>query len=151
MSNTPKPNMRKQFHPSKSSEAVEKRERQAMELVLAGANYSEIGRAVGMHPSSARKLVLRVLNDLTLEHREKVDKLRELEARRLDRLLMRYWQDAQNGNLAAADRVLALSKRRSELLGLNLPTQVEVGALGGGPLRVTEVVIQTVTKPDDAD
>lgn len=135
---------RKQVHPSKTPDAVEKRERDATELMLAGANYSEIGRAIGLHPSSARKMVLRIMADIAVEHKEKVEQLRELEVRRLDRLLMRVWSDAQGGNAQAQNTVLRIMERKAKLLGLDMPVQMEVASPGGGPLRVTEVVIQSV-------
>ena len=57
--------------------------------------------------------------------REPADALRALELERLDALHHSLWGRAVAGNLFALDRVLAVARRRSALLGLDAPKKIE--------------------------
>lgn len=103
-------------------------QREALELRAAGATFDEIAHEQGVNKSTAKRRVDAAL-DATL--REPADELRELEAHRLDRLWTVAYQivanrDARPGSrLFALDRCLAVSERRSKLLGLDAPTRRE--------------------------
>ena len=94
-------------------------EEQALELRLGGASYAMIGEALGMTPSGAFKAVERAMARQSAATDEQAEKLRRLEVVRLDRLLMGQWPRAKSGDEKAARVALQISKRRSELLGLD--------------------------------
>lgn len=136
-------------HPSRKPEVVAVREMQAIELMLAGANYSEVGRGIGLTESGARQLVLRIMNRWKAEHEEKIGLLREMEVRRMDRLFMALYSMAtntQSPNLAASAQAVRIAERKAKLLGLDAPAQLEVGSPAGGPIVVREVIIERPPK-----
>ena len=94
-------------------------EEQALELRLGGATYAQIGEALGMSASGAFKAVDRALLRHAAETDEKAEKLRRIEVARLDRLLLGVWPRAKRGDEHAARVALQISKRRSELLGID--------------------------------
>jgi hypothetical protein len=89
----------------------------ALELKKAGATYGAIAAQIGYaHPSGAQKAVRAALK-ATL--REPAEELRILECERLDTLLLGLWKRAAAGDEKAARVAIAISRRRSELLGLD--------------------------------
>lgn len=118
--------------------AVE-RQRQCLELRIAGYTYDVIAEQVGYSDGSmAYKAVIAGIQK-TLQ--EPADEVRNLEVARLDKLLAGIYLQAKQGNLPAMDRVLKLMERRAKLLGLDRPVQWEVSGPSGGPIPVKEVVI----------
>ena len=119
-------------------EAVDK-QRRALELRKAGVGFERIATELGYQgPSGAYNAVMAAL-DKTL--REPADKVRSMELERLDAVSIRMYQQAREGNLGAIDRLLRLMERRARLLGLDMATQLEVGGVGGGPIKVQEVFV----------
>lgn len=94
-------------------------EEQALELRLGGATYAQIGETLGMSGGGAYKAVDRALTRQVCETDEKAERLRHLEVARLDRLLLGVWPRATRGEEKAARIALQISKRRSELLGID--------------------------------
>jgi len=95
------------------------REEQALELRLGGASYAQIAKALEMTPGGAYKAVERALSRHASETDEKAAELRRVEVARLDRLLLGVWPRAKKGEERAARIALQISKRRSELLGID--------------------------------
>lgn len=138
-------------HPKRAPEIVEVREMQAVELMLAGADYSEVARGIGLTASGARQLVLRVMNRWKDEHEEKIGLLREMEAKRMDRLYMALYAqatDTKNPNLQASAQAVRIAERKAKLLGLDVPQQFEVSPGVGGPVVVREVIIERPPKDE---
>jgi hypothetical protein len=106
-----------------------------MELRLGGASYARIGEALGMTAGGAYKAVDRLMARQEAESDEKTDKLRRLEAARCDRLLVGLWPRALRGDVQAIREALHISKRRSELLGLDAPRRQELSGPDGGPIE----------------
>jgi len=105
------------------------RQRQALELRRAGLTFQQIATRLGYaHAAGAYHAVQRGLK-VTLQ--EPADELRTLECARLDALQEKVWSKAIAGDARSVDRVLAIMKRRSRLLGLDAPqtTAVELGAV----------------------
>lgn len=108
-------------------------ERLAVELRLAGATYRKIGQQLGLHGSSAYDAVKRALR----KNRgvERTEELRQLELDRLDTVQIPLWKVIHDTLSEFADvekaigRLVQLSKRRSELLGLDAPTSISVEGL----------------------
>lgn len=107
---------------STSQRDINARERmnQALNLRKAGATLDQISTACGYGSrSSAHKAIKRAMAELP---RENAEDLRELEAARLDELLMSYWQRAKK-DTNAAHLVLRIMERRARLFGLDFEAQ----------------------------
>lgn len=97
----------------------------ALELRRSGHIYEEIGAKLGVHPSTAQRLVSEALGMVAHETKEEASKLRELELQRMDGLHEAMWKLATKGSPKAAMVCIHISKRRSALLGLD-KIQVEL-------------------------
>lgn len=114
-----------------SARTIENR-RQALELRLAGANYEEIGTALGLGKTQAWRLVHGALQSAKKKIAEDVEKVRDIEVRRLDALLVSLWPKKADPQTAAT--ILKLMERRSRLLGLDAPDKRELSGPQGTPL-----------------
>jgi hypothetical protein len=100
------------------------RQRQALELRMAGIEYASIAKELGYkNPSCAHKAVKTALKR-TLQ--EPADELRNLELRRLDSLTFALWAAGKSGNQGAIDRILRLMERRAKLLGLDKSVPIDM-------------------------
>ena len=108
------------------------RQARAIELALAGKDYSSIAREIGYaNRSGAWKLVQKALRERVVED---VDALREREVNRLDRVHRAFWPAAIAGDLAAANVILRTMEQRARLLGLEYVD-------GGGSARPVSIVV----------
>ena len=121
--------------------ATADRRRQAIEMRIAGHSWQAIADALGYDSKgSANTDVRRALEQARVELAIPREALRELEAERLDAELVRLeetqaaiWLLVQAGDLRAIDTSLRIeearrrnAERRSKLLGLDAPAQVEL-------------------------
>ncbi len=97
--------------------ASHERKLQALELRKAGVSYQVIAEQLGYSGASGAFAAVKAALRDTL--REPAQELRELELSRLDAALLAVWRRVQAGDEKAIDRMLAIMKRRSELLGLD--------------------------------
>jgi hypothetical protein len=123
--------------------AAAERQRQALALRQAGADYRSIAAQLGFcNPGNAYRAVRAALRR-AVEPSARV--VRHLEAARLDRLLLAVWKAATASppDLEALDRVLKIMARRAALLGLDAPARVksELTARGGAAAMVPHLVI----------
>jgi len=88
----------------------------ALELRKAGASYAQIAEQLGYRSASGAHKAVTAALKATLK--EPADAVRELEVLRLDSALLAIWRRVQAGDEKAIDRLLAIMKRRSDLLGL---------------------------------
>lgn len=89
---------------------------QALDLRRAGISAGRIASELGVSsPRQVNAMVFRALGSLSAD--SKVEEVRALELDRLDRLLQGVWVRAARGELAAVDRVMALSAARLRLVG----------------------------------
>ena len=70
--------------------------------------------------------------------------MRELELRRLDKLLDAQWDKALNGDLGAVQAVLRIMDRRATYLGLDAPVKVDLEQ------RIREGAMAEGLDPDEA-
>lgn len=130
---------------SKVSIAAKMKAAQALELRKEGTTFAEIAKELKYNsPQAAYDAVRRAL-DATL--REPADEVRKLELERLDALWQIQYLNAQSGDLQALTACLSLMDRRAKLVGIYMPTKVEMGGPDGQPLPSTPVlptVIQLV-------
>jgi chemotaxis protein histidine kinase CheA len=102
------------------------KEQQALDLRLAGHTFDGIAQQLGYASrSSAYRAVERALQRIRVQADQTAETLRALEDARYDRLLRAIEAQVQQGNLAAIDRALRISKARRELWGLDAPTRVD--------------------------
>ncbi len=113
---------------------------QVLELRKAGRTFDEIADALGYADRSGAKHAY----DSALKRmgREAAEDLRELELYRLEDLwatayhrAMQLAEDDHDGFLKFQAHMLNISRRRSGLMGLDAPRQVEVAGVGGGSIQ----------------
>jgi len=116
---------------------VAERRDYAVKMRTAGLNFREIlaemisryGRE-NLPPTYDERYVYRdvkyELNKLRAETLETAQDLRLMELDRLDQLQTAIMNRALGGDLKAIDRILNIMKMRSNLMGLNAPTQTKV-------------------------
>ena len=102
----------------------------ALELRKRGLNYTQIGKKLGCHRSTACRYVLSELENLADKCREEAVHVRDLELQRLDDLYLIAYRAIIRGNdLAGIDRCLRIMERRAKLLGLDPTVKVDVQGL----------------------
>jgi hypothetical protein len=121
------------------------RQLRAVDLRIGGYSYREIGKEIGESHEAARKQVKDALQKIETATAESAQELVRIEVERCDAMLKGLWGDAKDGDVDAVIASLRIGKRRSELLGLDAPQSINLGAPGGGPLRIAGLVIA----PDD--
>ena len=93
-------------------------------------SYTQIGKKLGCHRSTACRYVLSELENLADKCREEAVHVRDLELQRLDDLYLIAYRAIIDGyDLAGIDRCLRIMERRAKLLGLDLPAKVDVQGL----------------------
>lgn len=119
---------------------------QALQLRAHGHNLRAIARALGCSLSTAHKLV----NDAAAEERKGISSAKadlvELELLRCDTYLQALAKKVQAQDVRAIEAALKVSKRRSELLGLDAPQKAELSGPDGGPVTLN---IQPVKAMND--
>jgi hypothetical protein len=97
-----------------------------LSMRLAGHTLQEIGDAQSpkITMQAVHKAIKTALQDVVIEPLEQV---RQMELLRLDELLGAIWPNAKSGDIAAVDRVLAISTRRARLMGLDTRPAVYAG------------------------
>jgi hypothetical protein len=98
----------------------------AMKLRADGNSYQEIADQLSISMYVARRLVQEGLRHAISEPAEEV---RQLEAFKLERLYKVVYPLALAGDGAAVDRCIKIMERKSKLLGLDSPTEVDMAEL----------------------
>lgn len=102
-----------------------RRQKEALQLRMAGATYREIAEQQQRNVADVHKDVQKAMRDIP---KEEADALRKQERDRLDKLQFALWDSAISGDVHASQQVLKIIDRRAKLLGLDAPQQVEVSA-----------------------
>jgi len=105
------------------SQAKWETQQQAIQLRAAGATYREIGRALKIDHTWARRLVVDGVREAITED---VGELRREQGVRLERMLRGVYADATKGDHRAINSVLRILERQSRLFGLDAPLQLQV-------------------------
>lgn len=109
----------------KAHKRREVRKADALDLRLKGFSYRAIGEAMGIDQATAYRLVSDALAETREITQARADELREIEVQRLDHLLESLAPHIEAGDPNAVNSALRVSKRRSELLGLDTPVVVK--------------------------
>jgi len=101
-------------------------EAQVVELRKAGVTWAGIASRTGYAtPAGAYKAYQRAAERLI---RPNLEEHRDMELERLDRLQAGVWAKAISGDVRALDSVLRIIDRRSRILGLDAPKEVNLKA-----------------------
>lgn len=133
--------MAKGQSPALSPETAE-RYRRVVQLRAAGLTFDRIANELGYASRSGAKEAY----DAAIKSwgTEAVDDLRTLEGERIDELWRRTYQRLLAGEQEEMDTgeftvllntAIRLSKRRSEIFGIDAPRQMEISGLAGGVLE----------------
>jgi hypothetical protein len=123
--------MSKQSSPRNRDVAAAERVLLALKLRLECLTYEEIAKRCGYKDASGARYA--ILRELERRIAPQVDELRRREQDILDALHAKVWnalggEDGQELDLYAVDRILAISKSRRDLMGLD-PERTSSGAL----------------------
>lgn len=99
------------------------RKAKALELRAEGLTWDEVAKQSGYKSPQAAQLSVRNALEATLK--EPADHLRLIELQRLEMLQKTWFPKAVEGDRDAAAVVLKISERRSKLMGLDAPTQIQ--------------------------
>jgi DNA-binding CsgD family transcriptional regulator len=102
------------------------KEREVVEDRLAGKSFYLIGEERGISPHTARKHFQNGMKKVLNESQQAFEEALYFELARLEMLWNKFWARAQGGNIAAGTLCLAISKRRSDLLGLDSAKQIQI-------------------------
>jgi len=102
------------------------RKEKALLFRIGGKTFAEIGAALGISPQAAYKLVANALDDISQKTAENAEQLRRLEIERLDFMRNAIWGAVIKGDVVAVDRGIKISKRISELMGLDAPVKTDI-------------------------
>lgn len=125
----------------RSSAAISERERQALELLVAGATYEQIGRILGISRSRATTVVGTALSKRALEFNQfSRDQAFVIYWERLEKLFSKWFPLSLGGGIdtatgqrlppdpEAAKMILGILDRMAKTLGFDAPKRVEVDA-----------------------
>jgi DNA-binding transcriptional MerR regulator len=102
------------------------RRQQIVRLRIAGASMVAIRQQLGLSSSGCYKAFHRALAEQREALADDLQEMRQLEAMRLDEMLLALWPAVQRGNTHAIEKAIAIGARRAKLLGLDAPTQTNV-------------------------
>lgn len=112
---------------------IEEKKRAALALRLGGATYEQIGKALNVDNTTARRYVVNIMNDLKMEGAEE---LKRIQFMRLEHMLMLKWPEVQEKKDSAMNMALAIMDRQTRLLGLDAPVKSEVSYSGDVMINV---------------
>jgi len=112
-------------------------------LRIAGGTYRAIGQQLGVSEYAAYHDVQDELGRLDAIVKKKAERLRELEAERLDQLTVALAPAIRTGDPRAIGAAVRLMERRAKLFGLDAPTQFS--GPEGEPMSIT---VQHIYEPD---
>lgn len=95
-----------------------------------GNTINQIAASLGTSEETVRQDIIAIAKRLSSELAETVEESRSLQVARLDALLKKYQDLAENGNMGAATLVLSIEARRSKLLALDMPENKRLEVTG---------------------
>jgi transcriptional regulator len=142
--------LRKSAKTSRERIARSQHATRVLKLRLQGLSFREIAEQIGVCEQRAYTICRQELDRLNKIRTEAAEQTQRLEIGRLDALLAAVWAKAQQGDLHAIDRVLAIMQRRAKLLGLDLADKQSQVTGSTVVLNVNEVVIsRDATQSDE--
>lgn len=122
----------------------------AVNLRTAGHSFRAIAETLGVDVATAFHDVNLALDEARSAYRQRVEAFIELELARLDKLWTVTFDRALRGNLRATITCVAISRRRSRLLGLDKPRRVQhdVSRLSDDELQTLEALVEKAAGDD---
>jgi hypothetical protein len=113
-----------------------------LDAVAAGASLEAAGKLAGVKIDVAQRLLHAEMRRFYEQNASQREELVGRELRKLDLLERRVFRDALNGDVKAVDRVLAIMKRRADMLGLDAAAkvQVEISAVDEALAEIVQIV-----------
>jgi hypothetical protein len=113
-----------------------------LDAVAAGASLEAAGKLAGVKTDVAQRLLHAEMRRFYEQNASQREELVGRELRKLDLLERRVFRDALNGDVKAVDRVLAIMKRRADMLGLDAAAkvQVEISAVDEALAEIVQIV-----------
>jgi len=123
-----------------------------MDAVAAGATLELAGKAAGVTTGVAERLLHAELRRFYEQNAGQREELVGRELRKLEMLERAHFRDALKGDVKATDRVLAIMKRRSDMLGLDsaAKVQVEISAVDDALAEIVQIIEGKVVETDVA-
>jgi DNA-binding CsgD family transcriptional regulator len=128
----PKPRNR----PRGEDAAAAERAGKALDLRIAGASYRQIAAQLSVSEKTAYYDVQGALGALDAVVGQKAERLRDLEARRLDTLQVALTRGVRDGDPRAVLAAVRLLERRARLFGLDAPTKIAGPDGAALPVRI---------------
>lgn len=128
---------------SGTRQAVLQRQSAALRLHEAGLTVREVAAQLGFSVGGAHKAIAR---ESDARRREVANRVLDLELDRLDRLQVRHFAAAVNGDTRAADTVLRIMARRAKYLGLD--SRPRGDAAGAATTLLGALAAQLAAAPD---
>lgn len=119
--------------------AAAQKQRQAIELRMAGRTWEEIAGTLGYANHSGAIAAVRTALAKSLE--EPSAEFRALTLERLTKVLQTYWPDMIRGEIPAATICLKTLKDMRDLMGVDMPSRIEHTGAGGAPIQHEVVTI----------
>lgn len=131
---------KKKLTPLMQQKVLERKQKQgkALDLRKAGANYEQIGEAIGVSTSYARKLCIKAANDVIIDDAKEVIMMDLL---RLDEMQMLATRAMRNGDLSKIPMVMAIMRDRRDILGLTTDSWKEQQAERAGSLTNNGIMV----------
>lgn len=113
-----------------------------MDAVAAGATLEVAGKSVGVKIDVAERLLHAEFRRFYEQNATQREELVGRELRKLELLERPFFRKALQGDEKAADRVLAIMKRRADMLGLDsaAKVQVEISAVDEALAEIVQIV-----------
>jgi hypothetical protein len=113
-----------------------------MDAVAAGATLEAAGKSVGVKIDVAERLLHAEFRRFYEQNATQREELVGRELRKLEILERVFFRKALGGDEKAADRVLAMMKRRADMLGLDsaAKVQVEISAVDEALAEIVQIV-----------
>ncbi len=109
---------------------------QALELRKQGKNYREIGVAMGISFSVARRKVLAAVSALRGKRDEEAWEVLTIELLRLDSQVEALWP--HRADPATSNALVRIAEHRAKLLALFAPQRHELTGADGGPIATSD-------------
>jgi DNA-binding CsgD family transcriptional regulator len=131
---TPRKKSRKR--PKGEDAAAAERAGRALDLRIAGASYRQIAAQLNVSEKTAFYDVQKALGTLDAVNGAKAERLRDLEARRLDVLQVALTAGVRAGDPRAVLAAVRILDRRARLFGLDAPTKIAGPEGEAVPIRI---------------
>ncbi|MGW6416287.1 hypothetical protein [Streptomyces sp. NPDC055055] len=137
---------------AKRAEVAERR-KNAIQMVLAGLDYETIAERLGYASRGAAHTdVSRALSANLADLKKEAATLREVQARRYQRLLAAVWPKALKGDLKAVETAARLTDRVVKLYGLAEPDKLDLDVTGQVTAEdLMEIIRNAPAAGDDVD